>query len=249
MKEAGGGLGPEIVAGASVLAYSLALNTVVPKSWYIPANLAAAGLLTAYALRSGATTEDLGLQRERMREGWSLGWKVAVPVAAIVLAGIALPATRDLFTGDEAMNMPAADAAFDMLVRIPLGTVIPEELIFRGALFGLLARRHGPVKAAIVSSLLFGVWHVFPTLDSLQTNPAGDVAETYAFGHGLATLGTVGLTAAAGLGFSWLRLRSGSILAPMLAHLSINETATLGGRAAKKVLHLAKMRRGVIGTI
>lgn len=249
MRTVASGAGPELAAGAAALGYSVALNTVIPKRWHTPANLAAAALLTAFASRAGATGVDLGLDPGRTRAGWSLGWKVALPVAGGVLAGIALPATRELFTGDESMNMPAGDAAFDAAVRIPFGTVVPEELIFRGALMGLLLRRHGPWKAAAITSGVFGIWHVLPTLDNLQSNPAGDKADTYAFGHGLATLGTVGLTAAAGMGFSWLRLATGSVVAPMIAHLAINETATLGGRVAKRVLHIAKMRRGVMGTI
>jgi uncharacterized protein len=243
------GAGPELAAGAAVLSYSVALNTVIPKSLHTPANLAAAGLLTAYAVKMGARGMALGSTPDSIGEGMRLGWKVALPVAAVVLAGIAIPSTRELFTGDESMNMPPGDAAFDSVVRIPLGTVVPEELIFRGALMALLLRRHGPWKAAAISSVLFGIWHVLPTLDSLQSHSAGDVADTYAFGHGLAALGTVGLTAAAGMGFSWLRLRSGSVVAPMLVHLATNETATLGGRAAKKVLHLARMRKGILGTI
>lgn len=241
-------LAPEVAASAFVLAYG-ALTPFLPQAVLVPANLAAAAAVTAFAHRSGTTLADMGLERDRVKDGLSLGWKVALPVAATVLVGIAIPASRELFTGDAAMNMPPGEAAFDMLVRIPFGTVIPEELIFRGALLGMFLRRHEPWKAAALSSLLFGVWHVFPTLDRLQTNPAGDLAGTYAFGHGAATLVTVGLTAAAGMGFSWLRLRSGSVVAPMLTHLTINETATVGGRIAKKVLHLARMRRGIIGTI
>lgn len=249
MRPVAPGAGPELAAGVAALGYSVALNTVIPKRWHTPANLAAAGLLTAFASSAGATRRDLGLDPGPTRAGWSLGWKVALPVAGAVLAGIAFPRTRELFTGDESMNRPVGDAVFDATVRIPFGTVIPEELIFRGALLGMLMRRHGPWKAAAISSALFGIWHVLPTLDSLQTHTVGEAADTYAFGHGLATLGTAGLTAVAGMGFAWTRLSSGSVVAPMIAHLAINETATLGGRVAKRVLHLARMRRGVLGTI
>jgi len=42
-------------------------------------------------------------------------------------------------------------------------------------------------------------------------------------------------TAAAGVGFSWLRLRSGSLLAPVLLNLVTNSAGTLAAAAASRL--------------
>jgi uncharacterized protein len=55
----------------------------------------------------------------------------------------------------------------------------------------------------------------------------------------LATAAAVALvcagTAVAGLLFTWLRLRSGSLLAPALLHLATNTLATLAALAAHRL--------------
>lgn len=57
--------------------------------------------------------------------------------------------------------------------RIPRGTALGEEAMFRGALLGLFLRRHTRPTAVLASSTRFGLWHVLPTLDTLDANPAG----------------------------------------------------------------------------
>ncbi|HKQ00307.1 MAG TPA: CPBP family glutamic-type intramembrane protease, partial [Actinomycetes bacterium] len=47
---------------------------------------------------------------------------------------------------------------------------------------------------------------------------------------GGAVLAAVAATTAAGLGLSWLRLRGGSVLAPMVAHAAINGSAFVAAR-------------------
>ncbi|HSS88738.1 MAG TPA: CPBP family intramembrane glutamic endopeptidase [Streptosporangiaceae bacterium] len=41
--------------------------------------------------------------------------------------------------------------------------------------------------------------------------------------------------AVAGAVFGWLRLRSGSVLAPLIAHAALNDSALLAGRAAHRL--------------
>ena len=77
-------------------------------------------------------------------------------------------------------------------------------------------------SAAAVSSAAFGLWHVLPARQVTSFNPvteglAGDPA-TQVLGVAAAVAGT----ALAGLVFCWLRLRSGSLVAPALAHWATN---------------------------
>ena len=105
--------------------------------------------------------------------------------------------------------------------RIPLGTVVLEEFAFRGVLLGLLARM-GPMKTAVaVSSLLFGLWHMRPTLGTLATN---DLAQS-AWAQVGAVTAAVALTTVGGLLFCALRLASGSLVAPLIVHTATNSAA------------------------
>jgi uncharacterized membrane protein len=83
--------------------------------------------------------------------------------------------------GDGQVGRAALLAA---LVVVPLGTVLPKELAFRGLLLALLGRGHGVRAAALMSSGLFGLWHVLPSLGGGVANAAiagavgGDAAGT-----------------------------------------------------------------------
>jgi uncharacterized protein len=114
-------------------------------------------------------------------------------------------------------------ALWAVLVVIPLGTVLPEELAFRGLLLVLLERRHGVVAATVASSGLFGLWHVLASLGGGATNAAiAGVVGGDTIGTVVRVVATVGFTSAAGAVLCWLRLRSGSLIAPMLAHWTVN---------------------------
>ena len=80
-------------------------------------------------------------------------------------------------------------------------------------------RRVLPKTTAIaVTSCLFGVWHIRPTLQALRAN---GLAGT----RGRAVTGVtagVAATTAGGVLFSWLRERSGSLTAPILLHVATN---------------------------
>jgi membrane protease YdiL (CAAX protease family) len=225
---------PEVLAAAVTLAYSLLLNAVIPEPLHILTNMLAAVGLIWLALHTGATVADVGLERDSMLDGARLGVRVALPIVGVVLVAIAVPFSRDVFVSEAAATASLGPALFDILVRIPFGTVIPEELIFRGALMGLMLRRHSPIRAATYSSLLFGVWHVLPTLSSLDAE-AADVVSNSTLEQTGAILLTVFATGAIGFVFAWLRLRSRSVVAPIIAHLAFNVTATAGGRVARQV--------------
>ncbi len=141
--------------------------------------------------------------------------------------GAVVPATRGFFQDERARGGGTRHVLFETLVRIPLGTALPEEVIFRGSLLGLFTQRHSPAVAASMSSILFGAWHVLPTLRTLPLNPAGARAKR----TGGAVLAAVTSTALAGYGLAWLRFRSGSLAAPAVAHAALNAAAYLAARS------------------
>jgi membrane protease YdiL (CAAX protease family) len=220
----------EIGAAAAVVAYGVLINRVVPHQLYVPVNLAAGCAAVAAVHALGADWRDLGLARDRMKAGLKLGGLTLIPIAAAVAVGLALPWTREFFRDRTIVNASTAQAAYTLLLRIPFGTAMAEELIFRGALLGLYLQRHRPWVAALFSSLVFGVWHVLPTLNSLGTNPGASAAQNNPLLQAGAVALVVLATGVAGMFFSWLRLRSGSILAPWLTHTGFNAIGYLGSR-------------------
>ena len=127
----------------------------------------------------------------------------------MVVVGV-LPATRHALD-DARVHVSLATMFFEVLVAIPFGTVVLEELAFRGTLLGLLRRRLPVPWAVGVMSVLFGLWHVKGVLH----DSGGGIAVG-------AVVGTVLATTVAGVGFGWLRVRSDSLVAPVLAHIATN---------------------------
>jgi membrane protease YdiL (CAAX protease family) len=227
--------GAELAAAGALLAWNAAVNRVVPSPAYVPANLAVAGLSMAAARRSGVSAAELGLDRQRAVRGLRVGLAAAAPVVAVVAVGAAVPATRRFLVGDRrATTGGAGYALYHTLVRIPLGTAVAEEILFRGALLGLLSQRHPRARAVAVSSALFGCWHVLPTLDTMALNPLGETVGDRAGTVG-AVLASVAVTALAGLGFSWLRFRGDSVVAPVVVHAALNSSAFAAARLVSRL--------------
>ena len=224
------GLGTEVVAVALVLAYSVAITRVVPAGAYAVSNLAAAALAVAAARVRGVSLADMGLEPNKMGSGLRVGLVAAAAVAGSIALLVAVPGLRHLFAERDAAS--PGDAVFQVLVRIPLGTALPEELIFRGALLGLFMQRHTRTAATAITSVLFGLWHVFPTIDRLAAGASGwpPHGDPWA---GAAEIGAaVAATTVAGFAFAWLRFRSGSVVAPVLAHASFDSCGLLAARFA-----------------
>lgn len=205
---------------AVLLAYSF---IALPPAWYVPGNLAAAGLLWLGVRRVGLTSTDLGVERAHVATGLRLGLVVGTMAVAVIALGAALPLTRPLFDDARVGDIGWEILVYRMFVRIPLGTVLLEELAFRGALFGAWRRWQGQWPAILGSSLVFGLWHVRPALELLDAN---DLA-AQGPGRVLAVVGAVAGTWIGGIFFCMLRTRSDSLAAPVVVHAAVNSSATL----------------------
>ncbi|NUR85786.1 MAG: CPBP family intramembrane metalloprotease, partial [Nonomuraea sp.] len=142
--------------------------------------------------------------------------------------------TRPLFRDERALSLTRARAFEEALLQVPVGTVLLEEVGFRGVLYGLL-RRRSAVAAYGVSSALFGLWHILPAIDMAKANPAlGALTAGESPSHldtARVVAGSVVSTAAAGVLFCELR-RRGGLLAPTMLHLATNSLGYLFARIA-----------------
>jgi membrane protease YdiL (CAAX protease family) len=109
--------------------------------------------------------------------------------------------------------------------------VLWEEVAFRGVLLAALTRVLPVRRAAVVGAAVFGVWHVRPTRSGLAAN---DLAPNSWLRAGAVLLVCL-IAPAGGLIFTWLRLRSGSLLAPVLRHLATNALGSLTAAAASRI--------------
>jgi membrane protease YdiL (CAAX protease family) len=202
------------------LGANLLVNFTVPGS-HAAAGLVLTACLLVIARASGLTAADLGLARSTWPAGLRWGAAAAALAGAAYALAYLITPVRHALADDRAS--PGHAALLAVLVIIPLGTAIPEELAFRGMLLPLLARRHGTRTASLLSSGLFGLWHVLPSLGGGTANAViagmvgGDTAGTV-----VRVVVTVVCTSLAGIVLCWLRLRSGSLIAPVLAHWTVN---------------------------
>jgi membrane protease YdiL (CAAX protease family) len=78
-----------------------------------------------------------------------------------------------------------------------------------------------------VTSALFGLWHVLPTLDGLAAEDEPVPGRARAVAVARAVLATT----VAGAAFAWARRRSGSVLTPVIVHTAINTAGFIAVRS------------------
>ncbi|MFD3744456.1 CPBP family intramembrane glutamic endopeptidase [Nocardia sp. NPDC058633] len=195
----------------------------------------AAVALLALMRKRGLGWYELGLSPRH----WKRGTVYALGAVAIVLTAVAvgalLPVTRPFFLADRYATISGALIA--SMIVIPLQTVIPEELAFRGVLHGTLDRVLGVRGLFAAGSLMFGLWHIASSFGLTAGNKGlADIVGGGVLGQAVGIALAVAATAAAGVVFTWLRRRSGSLLAPIALHWSLNGAGAL---AAALVWHTA----------
>lgn len=173
-----------------------------------PVLQAALGTALALAFRA-----PLGLRPPAATAGLRLGATAAGVVAAAVTAGAAVPRVRAVMAERDLPEQPGRWLG----VEIPLGTVWSEETAFRGALATAASGAFGPARGRAVQALTFGLTHI------------PDARAT-----GEPILVTVAVTGLAGWVFAVMAERTGSLLAPMLAHLAINESGALAALVVQR---------------
>jgi CAAX protease family protein len=194
--------------------------------WYPATNLGAAGLLLAAATCSGLTAADLGLSAGQVPAGLRCAAGPAGALAAAWAALAATPITRPALADRRITGLTWPQVAYQVTVRIPVGTVLWEETAFRGVLQAALHRVLPAPAAIAVTSGVFGVWHIRPTIAALRINGVRPGSRAEWAGVAAAVAGT---TAIGGL-LSGFRHRSGSLSAPVLLHLTANCGAALAAR-------------------
>lgn len=202
-----------------------------PWPWADLAVPTCAAIVLALSRWFGLSWAELGLSRGTWRSGLLWGAISAGAITLFIVLAAALPLTRSIFL-DDRYRTDTASALRYALFSIPLLTVIPEEVAFRGVILGLVNRSYGRRSGVIWSSLLFGLWHI---TSSIGLGPQNAGLSSHLSSGMLANvvpvIGAVLVTACAGLVFCWMCWRSGSLLAPVGLHWALNSAAMLTSAA------------------
>ncbi len=214
---------PPFLVIAALLVINVVNNRVAPQTHYLLWSFASAVLLIALGLLDGNSWSDMGLGWGEFVPGLLWGVGCIGVVALVYLVGSIFKRTRAAFHDERMAELTGGRLAFQALLEVPLGTVLLEEIAFRAVLFSMLARRYGVVWAIVISSVLFGLWHVLPSIGTHEQNPAlGSMVGEGRRGNLLAVGLSVLTTTLAGVLFAGLRLISGSVIAPMGLHWATN---------------------------
>jgi len=199
------------------------------RRWYPVVNGCAAAAALGVAAASGLSIGDLGLGRDRLGAGLKLGSAAAAPVVAGFGLAAVIPGGRRLLDDQRIAGLDGRQLAYQVLLRIPVGTVAWEEIAFRGVLQAALRRMLAEPSATAVGCVVFGLWHIRPAAEALAVNrlAAGRGARIFAV-----TAVAAG-TAGAGALLCLLRERSGSLAAPVLLHLAANCAGPLASALAR----------------
>ena len=195
-------------------------------SWgYVAAGFGLVLVTLAAAYRGRLDADALGLSRTQLARGLTLG---AVAGSSLALLGLAAMQLAPMITGQAIVYEPLSRVsgvglATHIAVFLPLGVVLPEELAFRGALFGLL-QRAGTRAAIVGSAATFALWHadvaVVTVGDTTLATPSPWFVPAVAGALVVVFVGGVALAA--------LRLRARSLGASIAAHWTFNALLLVG---------------------
>lgn len=231
-------LAQEMVLIVLILLYGTVLARLVPIKYHLLLNIGISAVAITLGLAFGLNYSDMGVSLKHILPGFLVAVAATIIIIMVTLFISVIPPLRHYFLGNNLAKASGKLIAFEAAIRIPFGTALVEEILFRGVLFGLFLVHYNAATAIIASAIIFGFWHIFPTINSLERNKvmAAKMKGLKARKTG-AVMGTVIITGFAGLIFGWLRLIAGSIIAPWLVHWSINASGVIGVAVARRLEH------------
>jgi len=180
----------------------------LPTAWRV---VLQAGMGALLVLATGAR---VGLRPPALRSGVRIGSAAAAAAGGAIAMTACLPPVRAAMAGRE---VPDSVPGW-LLVQIPLGTVWAEEATFRAALGSAASEAFGRRGGIALQAIAFGLSHV------VDARSAGEPV-----------IPTVLVTGVAGWWFGRLAERSGSLAAPMLLHLAINEAGAIAALTVRRI--------------
>lgn len=188
-------------------------------------NLGLLALLLLWSRWAGFSLRDLGLAGAQNRAGalWgsALGLVLALPpVAFIALAPLV---TGEPVQAGEINDLSGSEMALRLVLRVPVGTALFEEVTFRGVLYASWLRATDLRRTVLGTGLVFALWHIVITLNSVRESEVVEAAPLIALGY----LGSLLGLFVGGAAFALLRWRTGGVAGPFFFHWIVVALMTL----------------------
>jgi uncharacterized protein len=183
-------------------------------------SIATYSLIAGVALYIGLDKKSIGLSKKYIKNGVIL----ALPFMAIIfLVALVIFTLQPEIFKDARYQQDSESLFYSIFITLPLYTVLLEELAFRGVLLGSLLRVSSMKTTILLSSITFGLWHSF----TASAVSLGTFSKDLTVPSIAVVIAIVVITSFAGWFFAWLRLKSNSLVAPILVHWSINATGII----------------------
>lgn len=193
------------VSGGVLILHSALVLAGIGEVGTLAVNVAFAVVMVALASSSGIDRAELGLVFRARGARFALG--AGAVTATVVLAAAGL----DVIPTDASVAaLSNADLLFRVLIAIPVGTPVCEEVLFRGVLLATFDRLTNRWWPTIATSALFGLWHV-----------AAEAARTGGISWAVLP-GAVATAAVSALVLCPLRQWSRDLAAPIAVHAVAN---------------------------
>ncbi len=229
-----------------ILLYGTVLARLVPRRFHIVLNFGIAITAIILGLGFGLSPKQMGISIYTIGSGIFIAALASIIIAIGTMLIALIPPLRKYFLGDNLSSASGRLIAFEAGIRIPFSTALIEEVLFRGVLLGLLLAHYPTIIALAYSSIIFGLWHIFPTIATLEQNDVTAAAIQHKKHRKYAgVVGTVTITTIAGFMFGYLRVLAQSIIAPWLLHWTINASGVAGIYIARKITNKSIMREPI----
>jgi len=221
--------GEPLALGAIFMAYSNGLSIWAhwrgqyPEGHFQRWNPVITALMVLYgAVRPGGL-DAIGLRRKGLGKsllgGAGLGLALSIPPLFFFYKPILLDTPMEY---GPITSLTRRQLLKNVLIEVPIGIALLEELAFRGLLYAAI-RRTMPAKWAVIGSAIgFAGWHLTVTATSAAQTNLSTAARLPAFLRPfiqpIAVIGGMLTTGVAGLLFGYLRERTGNLAGAILAH-------------------------------
>ena len=212
-----GNAGPSLLGGSAQLPGGSVAHILI--------GITIVALSLAIAVRGGLDLRAMGLRSSAWPRGTAIG---LISGAGIALIGLLALQLASVIVGGPVVYDPLRDVTESGLLAhvlffLPFGTVLPEEIAFRGALVGLL-RRGGTRAALLGSAAAFALWHA-----AVATVTVGETTIAPPSPWFLpAIAGALAVVFVGGLVLAWLRLWTDTLATTIAAHWAFNATLLVG---------------------
>jgi membrane protease YdiL (CAAX protease family) len=202
------------------LALFLQLSGFDRQYFYVPLSVILLSAIYVWAKNvEGVPLRDIGLTRSGILRSVLIGSVVGLVTAGPALFFLIFPVLLDTPPNyAEIDRLSVVGFVWRVGVEATIATALTEEVIFRGVLHTLFARSLGIVRAVIATTIVFVLWHLASNALTLGQNSVTLPMLPSTVSQALGYLGSLLVVGIAGLVFSLVRIRTGSLVGSVMSH-------------------------------